>query len=156
MKTTTPNYVKWLRIAFLVLTALSLLELAGATFTEFRFLWGYSFLIVSTLIVLTYALLGRPYFRMDTTSDVMEFENGFSMFDFLDKYLIVKRDKVLHMAIEDRLLKRVLVVQYEELGEVQEMEFEISFLSEKQVIEIKKDIERIKGNKVLSDYNAVV
>lgn len=155
MKTTTPNSIKWLRIAFLLLTVLSLLELAGATFTEYTFLWGYSFLIVSVLIILTYALLGRPYFRMDTTADVLEFENGFSMFDFFDKYLIVKRDKVLHMAIAERLLKRILLVRYEELGEVQEMEFEISFLSENQVLEIKKDIERIKGNKVLSDYNAV-
>ncbi|MFN4299051.1 MAG: hypothetical protein ACK4EX_04865 [Thermaurantimonas sp.] len=156
MKTTTPNFVKWLRIAFLALTALSLLELAGATFAEYKFLWGYSFLIVLTLIVLTYALLGRPYFRMDTTEDILEFENGFSMFDFLDKYLIVKRDKVLHMTIKERLFKRVLVVQYEELGEVQEMEFEISFLSEKQVSEIKKDIERIKGISVLRDYNTEV
>lgn len=155
MKTNTSNSIKWLRIAFLILTILSLLEFAGASFTSFNFFWGYSFLIVSAIIILTYSILGRPHFRMDTTSEILEFENGFSMFDLLDKYLIVRRDKVLHIAVEEHMLKRVIVVQYEEHGELLEMTFEISFLSEDQVSEIKKDIQRIKSHKVITSLNTV-
>ncbi|MFN3951644.1 MAG: hypothetical protein ACK4KT_04465 [Thermaurantimonas sp.] len=155
MKTNTSNSVKWLRGAFLILTLLSLLELAGAPFIGLNILWGYSFWIVTAIIILTYSLLGRPYFRMDTTSDILEFENGFSMFDLLDKYLIVRKDKVYNLSVEERMFRRVLVVQYEEHGELLEITFEISFLSESQVADIKNDIQRIKGNNVLTNLKSV-
>lgn len=155
MKTNTSNSIKWLRFAFLILTLLSLLDLAGASFIGLNILWGYSFWIVTAIIILTYALLGRPYFRMDTTSDILEFENGFSMFDLLDKYLIVRKDKVHSLSVEERLLRRVLVIKYQENGELLEMTFEISFLSESQVADIKNDIQRIKGCNVLTNLESV-
>lgn len=156
MKTTTSNSITWLRKAFIVLTILSMVEMAGAALTDLPFLWGHTLWIVSAIIVLTYIILGRPYFRMDTTGDVLEFENGFSLFNFLDKYLIVRRDKVVNMSVKEHFFKRLLVVHYEEAGEILEISFEISFLSESQIEEITRDINRIMSGNIKLKYQPTV
>lgn len=145
MKTTTPNYVKWLRVAFLVLSALSIAEYFGAAFSTIPYLWGYSFIVVAALIVLVYAVLGRPYFRMDSTTDIIEFENGFSMFDFLDKYLIVKKDMIREVRLEEGMFKKKLVIAYEDSGEIEEMSFELSFLHDEQVKQILNELQKAQN-----------
>lgn len=153
MKTTTPDYVKWLRIAFLTLTALSLAELFGAALTNIPYLWGYSFIVVVAVIVLVYAVFGRPYFRMDSTTDIIEFENGFSMFNFLDKYLIVRKDMLREVRLEKGLFKRKLKVVYEDSGVLEELSFEISFLQKEQVEQILNNLQ--KAMDAIHQYNAM-
>lgn len=135
MKLTNQNIRRTLRIVLITMIVVAIGDLVFSQLNGYmsELFRGYLFLIFPFLVVVSYAILGFPYFSFDAEAAVLHIKSHLVLSSIIGKEVYIVKDNIVSMQVDRTGIRKKLHIRYIKNGQECKETFSVSMLTGDQL-----------------------
>jgi hypothetical protein len=146
MKLTNQNIRRILRIVLIAMMVIAVGDLIFSQLNGYisELFKGYLFFIFPFMVVVSYAILGFPFFSFDAEASVLHIKSHLVLSSIIGKEVYIIKDNIVSMQVDRTGIRKKLHIRYIKNGQECKETFSVSMLTAEQLKKLMRYANRIE------------